>query len=534
MLTPAAVQAILKTLPVGYYLGAKVDLELKADGDTSFYDPMHNRIVIGYNSLPELDKLEEGDPETENNLRCMLYHEVSHALLTPEYMRPTDVLNVFEDERIETVFSCFYHRVNFKRFVKKVNHWKPGEMPKNPMDLYYRIVRFDEGPEDLVDEKKAIILRHAKLNRSSGDYYEYVNDVREFYKKVCERFKEMFPEGEKPESKPIEDGPLGGDPGPEGGDGIGSRETEGKGESEGEKKIKGGHGPSDAPEGDPGPEEEGEGEGEIEEGEGEGEEGDPLEGLSETEREKLLKTIKDLLKRCVLAGYKNPAFEGKLNQIIMNAVRKKKLMGSSTTAYSGKLDPKIIAKPGRTEDYKWWTKASVHGDHKTHDRLHINLFIDVSGSFDSSERKINELIHSLIQIEKTTPDFDFDVIKMGDTNRIAERDDRSVRCCEGNYLTLDILDLYKEVQNPLATNYNIVVFDGDAQSFDGECNKAQLRRENANAFRAWNHPNCVIISDPSNQDYFKGKVPNAKEIYTRSYTRELEANIIKALQLLFR
>lgn len=543
MLTPAAVQAILKTLPIGYYLGAKINLELDEEGEDAYYDPMNNRIVIGYKGLPVLDKLDSNDPEAEDNLRCLLYHELSHALLTPIKMKPTDVLNVFEDERIESVFSCFYHRVNFKNFIKKFNGWTPGKTPKSAFELFYDIVRFDEGPEDLIDEKKAIILKHAKINRASDwdEFEPYIEDVNEFYKKVKERFGKMDHEespDDRSEDSSDEDTTKSKCPGEHStGDGVGTKTGNSKttkekaaGEADEKSESTSGHseGKTDSMPYTGGSAKTSDDKADETEGES------IFEGLSEKEKEELLEEIKASLKEGVFDKYKNVEFENKLAQIIMNAARKKRFMGSSTTAYSGKLNPKILAKPGRVEDYKWWTKPSIHGDHKNYDKLHINLFIDISGSFYSSENKINELIRALIQIERSHPDFDFDVIKMGDKNLLAERSDRGIKCYGGNYLTNEIIDLYKKVQQPTASNYNIVVFDGDAQSFDYEDNSEALRKKNKDAFRAWNHSNCVIISDPSNQHYFEGKVPNAKEIYTRSYTRELEANIVKALQLLFR
>ena len=80
------------------------------------------------------------------------------------------------------------------------------------------------------------------------------------------------------------------------------------------------------------------------------------------------------------------------------------------------------------------------------------------------------------------------------------------------------------------------MFDGDAQSFDSY-NRDTVKRmkaEHEKAWSAWNHPNCVIISDPSNKSKFDKWASSAKRIYTYNYTAEFESNIIKALEMLFK
>ena len=142
---------------------------------------------------------------------------------------------------------------------------------------------------------------------------------------------------------------------------------------------------------------------------------------------------------------------------------------------------------------------------------------------------------ALNNLQKKNKDIVCRLVTMGDKNKL-EPKLRAVTCCHGNYLLNEIIGIYKQCQGRGNTNYNIVVFDGDAQSFDNWSydKSTKERKLNEKAWSAWNHPNCVIISDPENQDKFDKWSPSAKRIYTYNYTSELEDNVIKALKMLIK
>ena len=187
------------------------------------------------------------------------------------------------------------------------------------------------------------------------------------------------------------------------------------------------------------------------------------------------------------------------------------------------------------ENYKWFTKPNGDNSNGKSNKIKINLFTDISGSFYRSEHTINCLIKGLIKLEKELSMFSFDLITMGNLNTLKSKPIKPIRCDEGNYLTNDIIDIYKKVQTPNTSIVNIAVFDGDAQSFDGLCGDKRMRMksENKKAFSAWNHPNCIIITS-ANRNSFDKYSPNAKKIYTYDYVKTLEANILKSLELLMR
>lgn len=499
------VKSIMDTLPIGYYLGHKIDLELE-NGMQSYHDPIDNKIVIGYQLLPDIKTDGISDDEMENNIRCMLYHEISHAILTP-VEKVTDIINIFEDERIETLLSGFYHRVNFKKFIKKVNGHKGPKPPKTPREMFYDVVRYREGKEEYIKIVEDIIKEYASMNRRSshGTWTRYVAEIENLYKQIKKEFESIEDNTEEPPDGMKE---KGGNP---------DTETEEKKDTTKE---------TDTKEPDTETEEEKEEPDEICDM--------PLKDLTEEEREAIRGIVKESIER-ILTRYDNSALTSKLSTIIENATRKKKYVAGAINGYSGTLDPKQVRKMGNQDNYKWWTKPTQNGNGNRYDKLHLNLFVDVSGSFCGSEIKINEMIKALAEVENKNKDFSFTLIKMGNTNRIAPKAERKVTCCEGNHLTNDIIEIYKKVQEHNSACYNLVVFDGDAQSFDlcpGHIR--EMREKHKKAWTAFNSKNCTIISDYENQRQFDKYSPSAKRIYTTNYTEELEQNIIKSLELLFR
>ena len=98
------VKEIAESLPIGFDAKEKIELIVSNDEQVSYYAPLENKIVISYSTiLQALRKINDNDPYVETAVRSILYHEVSHALLTPKSMSVTDIINIFEDERIESV-----------------------------------------------------------------------------------------------------------------------------------------------------------------------------------------------------------------------------------------------------------------------------------------------------------------------------------------------------------------------------------------------------------------------------------------------
>ena len=78
---------IFKTLPLSYYIkDNKVNCCFDYDSDSSYYDLFKNEIIISfkmiYNIIKNIENIEI--QELEKYIRCLIYHETSHILLTPK------------------------------------------------------------------------------------------------------------------------------------------------------------------------------------------------------------------------------------------------------------------------------------------------------------------------------------------------------------------------------------------------------------------------------------------------------------------
>ena len=114
------VQEVLRTLPIGYYLGRNIEVELSHD-DHSYYMPDKDKIVIGYGSIKRSynmymsnasDMTEKYQFDLEELVRSILYHEISHVILTPARLKSMalskydDIINMPADEAKALCDKC--------------------------------------------------------------------------------------------------------------------------------------------------------------------------------------------------------------------------------------------------------------------------------------------------------------------------------------------------------------------------------------------------------------------------------------------
>lgn len=127
-------ESVIKTLPLAHYL--KVDtipVTFDTTTDTSYFEPRQFRIVVAFNNIAMALSNNQNpltELELEKTIRCFLYHEVSHAILTPKdlmyYASKSSIItptlaNIIEDERIETTLKDYYHGVDFKQNLKNAS-----------------------------------------------------------------------------------------------------------------------------------------------------------------------------------------------------------------------------------------------------------------------------------------------------------------------------------------------------------------------------------------------------------------------------
>lgn len=486
------INEIFKTLPVGYYCGRSVDRVLSKEADCSYYVPNEDRIVISYPQLTSVDV----ETMSETDIRCMLYHEVAHAMLTPTFLEISDIVNIFEDERIETLLADRFMKVNFKSFVKKINGDLADRNPKDANEMFYQIVRFRKGPIEFTNRVKDLIA-HSKIlyylydiearhkyndvdYASDNLFYEkeiqtLFNDIQEYFNKTSET-SSSDTENHTSEKNEETDKDLNIDD-----FGLNNKvEAHNNVESSNlsiETDIR------------------------------------TNESLSD---EELHNALKQTINSCF-----NEDVEKAFASILSQNKKITKQNSSAINAYSGKFDPRSVIR----DDYKWFAQANRSGHVKVYSKQHLTLFIDVSRSFKKNQNKANTILNALKRIEKQNQNFTFDVVACGRGQAILSKHERYIECFGYNDLTPEIADQIRQTQTTNAVNHNIVLFDGDAYT---DCHSHPK-----NTFKFFDRKDTVIISDPDNQSYL-ARCKQAKVIITRDYVDELFKNVCYALQSLMR
>ena len=95
-LTTNQLKGIVDTLPVGFYCGRQIPVELSEKEMMSSYNPIHDTIMISVLQLSVGIEGCENMAEATSLIRSNFYHELSHAILTPKETLE-DIMKAFED-----------------------------------------------------------------------------------------------------------------------------------------------------------------------------------------------------------------------------------------------------------------------------------------------------------------------------------------------------------------------------------------------------------------------------------------------------
>lgn len=504
------IEKILKTLPIGYYLKRNVDVTLDPDTECSYYVPMDDTIRISFKQLEGAFESIEKTKNVEKIVRGMLYHEVSHAFITPKELRMTSWMNTFEDERIESVLRHYYLNTNFRELVKLVNNFK-GEKPANAEQAFYQLVRYRIGDKDWLERLHELIQKYRTLNRRTEDceVWKYEYDVRDFYKNFIMWYKMNHPELDETKIQPEVPSSS-------------SCESDESSESEPSESAT----ESDESEDESDEEtDETTDESDEENDEAGNLESDESDEKSESDESLSSKEINNVMSDALNELVDKEMIES-VQQILQRISKSTSKNGSAINTYSGVFDPRSVVR----DDYKYFVQQNRIGHIKAFSKVHLNLFIDRSGSFRRSQDTVNKLLYSLRLFENSNPNFTFDLVTCGMGERLETKKDRIMECCGGNKLDHDVFDLFKKLQFAGQTNYNIVLFDGDAFS---DCDYREIVEARKN-FGAFNASNVTIISDYDNKDAIETYACSAKKIFTYDYADELCKNVMNALQMLTR
>lgn len=508
------VQKILDSCPIGYYLNSsEIDVVLDEKAQTSYYNTTNNVITISYPLIQtQLSKADEYSMDLEMIVRSLLYHELSHAILTPiqlfDYVYSTygwrfsevkDMVNIVEDERIERRFKDYYMNVDFKANIKNALNFNKLDLT-NPnifkgMQGFLLCTRLGIGTKEMQDDLNTLLDKYKSMigvkevwfyrdKYTSYHIGEYVRDIIDYYNKY---FVSSSPTSEELKQMLQQLMDLMGD----------DKSTEEKGEGQPEDK---------------------------QEGEGEGEPmGENAHGDKEGNAHR--KEISQIIDKVVSQG-----FDGKLYQQLLSIFERtqivEKMTSGASSGYSGVFNPRNCVR----KDYKYFLHQDNKGDSKGFSKLHLNLFIDVSGSFHRNTDVTNKLLTCLKKIEKANPNFTFDLVTINEKAELRPREQRFIKCGGGNKLPLCLKDLYFKMYKRDAVNYNLILFDGDCLSDTHTFDQQQM--ELKNFLTLFDNKTTTIISDNANKKYFD-RAKTAKIIYCSKYVKELTNRVAEVLQVAF-
>lgn len=514
------IENILKTLPVGYYIGRNVPLKLTNENG-SYYVLMDDEAYISYPILNNvMTKIESklNDENIERLTRTLTYHEISHAFITPKSLSMNKIVNVFEDERIESMCRNYYKGVDFKELLMLVNDWDGKTEPAHdtPFSVWYSLVRYHLGKPRFLIKVAALLKKYRKLHRFSNYWSSciYKDEIMALYSEVEEDFlkdeleKQRKAEEEARAADEEEQQNDNTGMGMNAGDDNDAEESDEMNETEfntvGQSEV--------SPE-------------ELREKQLE----EQLNEMSDEELQELFENItraadeevKKLFENSQV--YVNPGVQERLANIILANKKVTKSNASAINAYSGVFDPRSVIR----DDYKWFVQQNRQGNVKQFSKIKLNLFIDNSGSFSSNETIVNQLLFALKKLEQQEPNFTFDLITMNTRFELKKKNERELHCDGGNDIPAYSEGIIKKVQDRQSMNYNIVLFDGDALSDPTEGRSGKQ-------FKRFNMPNTVMILEDSNRKYAETYCKGIKRIYTRRYAAELIDQVCVALSFLLK
>lgn len=610
MLTFAEVNEIVKTLPIGYYLGARINAQLSETCKASYYDPMNYRIVISYPMLADI----MDDNSIEEDARCLLYHEVSHTMLTPKdlYSCAMDIwyaiyksktfrvldnnsqlqaeikagkypninttydyilniikpiyedkpliqslINVFEDQRIETLNKGIFLKVDFPNFIKKVSKYDPNDKGfKNFYEFFYRIVRFNDIEPEIVKLVYDAIYDSYELNANSKYYAqrEYGGRILDvifacYIKyKVYEQLSQQSGQSQQsnqqngnqqssPNGTPSNSSDQSDEDNLEAGNGNQEDEDESEDSADGQNESDDSEDESDNQSSesqrtnnqdnsqDLGKHAKGVNDQELQDIikdalEKHGFQGEDIDDAAE----QLAEVLKEEFSKQVINQYNcTPKFSSQAEQYILRMLKKKSIEAKSLAGYSGRINPKNVHRVGRVETYRWFDKPNPNGLNATAGKFRINFFCDNSGSFDSNKNVANSIIRSLWQLSKKHAAFEFTLVTHGNRHVVRTDANMAIECNEGTDIYPEVFQIYHNLQKQGQTIWNFVLFDGGVNC-----------KESIPRYKVWNHQNVIMICDTDDKLHIEKYCPKAKKIFTSNYCEELEENILKCMDQMFR
>lgn len=487
-------QDVLKTLPVGYYLGHPVSLRLDPTGDSTYIELDCERVTVSYKNICTALENAPDDIDPEPIIRALLYHEISHALLTPRCLLSSvslnfitkccsrykncddkaayiwdhihDIINIFEDERIETTCRNYYMNVDFKRLLVLLNGDPKNFMNRDPIGKFFALVRYRIGSTEQLKTVSSIIKQFY------GETYT-MEHCETYAKSIIKLFASMLPSDFQYQHNRNER------------DNDAMQDAQKNGSVQDDQNDDTKDQTSTAP---------------LTDGQ--------VDAIARAIEEKLTacqitiekSKIKEVFKK-LSTNKEAAAIRDQFERVIQTALNKHKAQSSGSLGYSGRIDPRSAA----NKDYRWFAKKTQGSSVKRFSKIQFNLFCDDSGSFYDSKLKMNAVILALKELAATNHDIQVKVIHCGNGITVPDQESPWLQCRASSHFDDNIQKIYKEAQRPDATNINMVVFDGEFRML-GNITESK-------AFGTFNHPNCIIVSDTDNEDAFNNYAPQARKTF---------------------
>lgn len=126
------VKKILDTLPIGYYLGHSIPpVKLSKESDSTHINQITEEITVSFRNVQTMLQNAPDDIDVESVVRGLLYHEVSHAVLTPVMTFREGVTSViFYDGTMYQLFTVL-RRAYYKKFKCQL----PPTAPKDIINI---------------------------------------------------------------------------------------------------------------------------------------------------------------------------------------------------------------------------------------------------------------------------------------------------------------------------------------------------------------------------------------------------------------
>ena len=202
---------ILDTLPLAHYLKVStIPVSFSETEPTSYFNGQDFSIVVSLHNIAEAvvsrmanNNGQVNEVELEQTIRCFLYHETSHAILTPRDLMQQalsehrcgsiitpDFANILEDERIETILKSYYLNVDFK---KNLHLAVPFQQARDFKHFVFNAVRFRYCPIEsnrVNNEVKNFIDYTRGINAVNNNYYGLISrmeDLLNFLKSLWDK-----------------------------------------------------------------------------------------------------------------------------------------------------------------------------------------------------------------------------------------------------------------------------------------------------------------------------------------------------------